>query len=136
MSEDVAELLAEWRTAQRRFESLADADITCPAAAAAVARAWLSYQLAVGALDPDEVVLIVDDDRRYVAASPNAEQVLGVAHDELLTMRIDDITPPDGLSALDERWRHFLAASTMAGEYGSDEGPGLSRVEFRAKANW
>jgi PAS domain-containing protein len=136
MSEDVAELLAEWRAAQRRFESLADADTSCPHAAATVARAWLAYQLAVGGLDPDEVVLIVDDDRRYVAASPNAEQILGVAHDELLAMRIDDITPPDGLSGLEETWRGFRAGSAMAGEYGSDEGPGMSRVEFRARANW
>ncbi|MFL5679908.1 MAG: PAS domain-containing protein [Chloroflexota bacterium] len=136
MSEDVAELLAEWRTAQRRFESLADADTSCPHAAAAVARAWLAYQLAVGGLDPDEVVLIVDDDRRYVAASPNAEQVLGVPHDQLLTMRVDDLTPPDALRALDDTWRDFLEGSSMAGEYGSDEGAGLSRVEFRARANW
>jgi PAS domain-containing protein len=136
MSEDVAELLAEWRTAQRRFESLVDADTSCPHAAAAVARAWLAYQVAVGGLDPDEVVLIVDDDRRYVAASPNAEHVLGVPHDQLLTMRIDDITPPDALPALEGTWRDFLEGSTMAGEYGSNEGAGLSRVEFRARANW
>jgi|SRR5215210_550555 len=136
MSEDVAELLAEWRAAQRRFESLVDADKSCPRAAAEVARAWLAYQLAVGALDPDEVVLIVDDDRRYIAASPNVERVLGIKHEQLLTMRIDDVTPRDALTVLDDTWREFLAGETMAGEYGSQEGPGLARVEFRARANW
>lgn len=134
---DVAGLLAAWRGAQRHFEALDDTDEACREAAVAVARAWLDYHLAMGSVGQGEAVLFADDDRRYVAVSPNAEEILGVDPATLLTLTVDDVSPPDAVGTLDQVWGRFMADGEMAGGYEWHTGrDGPIRVDFRARANW
>lgn len=134
---DVGALLAAWRAAQRQFEALADTDDAAREAAIAVARAWLDYHLAMGSVGQAEAVLFADDNRRYVAVSPNTEEILGVDPRTLLTLRVDDVSPPEALATLDHDWSRFIADGEMAGGWEWQAGgQGPIKLDFRARANW
>lgn len=134
---DVEALLAAWRAAQRQFEALADTDDATREAAIAVARAWLDYHLAMGTVGQGEAVLFADDNRRYVAVSPNTEELLGVDPATLLTLSVDDVSPPEALATLDRDWSRFIEDGEMAGGWEWRAGrQGPIKLDFRARANW
>jgi DNA-binding CsgD family transcriptional regulator len=61
-------------------------------------------------------VVVADDDRRYVHANAAACDLLGMAHEDLIGMRVEEITgtPPD---QVDEVWRRFLDAGVLVGTF-------------------
>jgi PAS domain S-box-containing protein len=99
--------------------------------AAALARRERQLQAVFdGALD---AMLIVDDERRYVAANPAAAELFGLTVEQILGRRIEELLggPPD----IVERWASFLAAGDDAGEMGLRRPDGAERrVEYRSRA--
>jgi putative two-component system response regulator len=61
--------------------------------------------------------LIVDDNRRYVAANTAACQLLGVSLDELCQMRIDDFAPLDARPQMDMTWKQFMQDGVQNAEF-------------------
>ncbi len=83
-------------------------------------------------------VLILDDERRYVDANPAACKLLGLPHQHLLSLSLDDFTGPLAQSVLVERnWRAFLRHGEDRGELRIFLPDGSIRdVEYAAKANF
>ncbi|HEX3265850.1 MAG TPA: hypothetical protein VHR16_09310 [Candidatus Limnocylindrales bacterium] len=80
-------------------------------------------------------LLLADDSRRYVHATPAAAQLSGRPLARLLTMRVDDLS--GGASAtLEETWTRFLTDGSMAGPFVLERPDGSEvPVRFAAKAN-
>ena len=59
-------------------------------------------------------VVVADDDRRYVHANAAACELTGIAHDDLIGMRVEELTgtAPD---EVDAAWRRFREAGVMVG---------------------
>ena len=113
MSHEVDEALAAWRSAARGWE-------TGPRtrdAACRLARAWLRYQVAVGAVRDDEIVLVADDDGVYVAATPSVETYLGFDVETLLGLSIEDLTPRRNRRKAAGAWATFLATGSARGDF-------------------
>jgi PAS domain-containing protein len=81
-------------------------------------------------------MVVADDDRRYVAANPAACLLLRLPEAEVLTRRIDDLTPGGDQAEMDTLWRAFLTEGTQRGTFEllMPDGPRL-RVEYSATAN-
>lgn len=81
-------------------------------------------------------ILLNDDSRRYVHATPAAARLSGRSLARLLTMRVDDITRPSEREALPAYWEQFLADGYAEGPY-TLERPDGSQVDvrFASKAN-
>ena len=74
---------------------------------ATIPRAWFTRSLMP--------MLLADLERRYVDANAAACLLLRAPRQELLRLRVDDLTVPRALPGLDSRWRDFVAAGTQAG---------------------
>ncbi len=84
-----------------------------------------------------DVVLIADDDRRFLEVNPAAAQLLAVPRHELIGRRLDDFATPEELSFLQQDWREFLVDGFREGEFVLQCADGALRtVEFRARANF
>ena len=61
-------------------------------------------------------IVVADDDRRYVDANAAACDLLGISHDELIGMRVEEITgtPAD---AIEEVWANFRRAGVLVGTF-------------------
>lgn len=81
-------------------------------------------------------MVIADDDRRYVAANPAACLLLRLPEPDVLTRRIDDLTPPEVRPAVEAMWRAFLDEGTQRGTFEllMPDG-GRVRVDYSATAN-
>ncbi len=81
-------------------------------------------------------MVVADDERRYVAANPAACLLLRLPEAEVLTRRIDDLTPVEDREQMDAMWRAFLDEGTQRGRFDlrMPDGPRL-RVEYSATAN-
>jgi DNA-binding CsgD family transcriptional regulator len=81
-------------------------------------------------------MLIVDDERRYVAANAPARELLGISPDAVPWHRVDDFTPEDEREALAEQWDAFLASGGLEGWLHLCRPTGdLLPVEFSVTAN-
>lgn len=60
-------------------------------------------------------LLLADDDRHYVFATPTAASLLGTSVARLLGSRIEDVTPPELRDELPARWHDFLAVGRQEG---------------------
>jgi PAS domain S-box-containing protein len=81
-------------------------------------------------------MLIVDDQRRCVAANAPACALLGIEPEEVPWRRIDDFTPAEDRDRLDEQWQAFLAHGEIEGWYQLPLPTGRTLpVEFSATAN-
>jgi PAS domain S-box-containing protein len=81
-------------------------------------------------------MLIVDDQRRCVAANAPACDLLGIEPQEVPWRRIDDFTPAEDRKRLDEQWEAFLAHCAIEGWYHLPLPTGRKLpVEFSATAN-
>jgi PAS domain S-box-containing protein len=130
-------LLAAWREADRRWEREDPSSATYRESAIAVVRAWLAYHLVAGDLSMAEITLVVDDDRRFVAASPNVTECLGYQPDDLLARRVDDLTDPDVGAATDEQWHQFVLEGRQEGTYPMLAADGTIRpMQFQARAHF
>src|SRR5712692_962748 len=83
-------------------------------------------------------VLVLDDDTRLVDANPAACKLLGLPHQHLLSLSLDDFAGPLAGSVLVERnWRAFLRRGEDRGELRLFLPDGSIRdVEYAAKANF
>jgi PAS domain-containing protein len=132
VSREIEGFLAAWRTAAREWES----GSRQPDVARRLAGAWLAYQIAVGAVSDDEIVLIADDDASFVAATANVERYLGLDVAAVLELTIADITPPRERGVVGEAWQAFLAMSTTNGHYQLWRADGEEvPASFHARAN-
>ncbi len=127
----VAMVLADWRAAVRSWEQLQADSPERLAHAIDVAHVWLEYQVVTGAIAPEDIVLVTDSHRRYVAVSANAALLLG--RTSLVGLRVEDVSVASDRPLVPGRWATFLAAGSTEGEYECDR-PGQApiRVSFRA----
>ena len=81
-------------------------------------------------------MVIADDARRYVAANPAACLLLRLPEEEVMRLRVDDLTPPEARGHVDELWAAFLREGTQRGtfELQMPDGPRLA-VEYSATAH-
>jgi PAS domain-containing protein len=81
-------------------------------------------------------ILLADDDRRYVHATPAAAALSGRSLARLLTMRVEDVARASERDDVPGAWSQFLREGSMRGPY-TLERPDGSEVEvlFAAKAN-
>jgi PAS domain-containing protein len=94
---------------------------------------------ALTAIDPRPdapAIVVADDSRRYVHATPAAARLTGRPLARLLTMRVDDLSRPADRAALPGWWDQFLADGASQGPYTLERADG-SEVEIRyaSKAN-
>jgi PAS domain S-box-containing protein len=62
-------------------------------------------------------MLLVDDQRCYVDCNQAACDLLGMTKDEILELRIEDLSSPELRSAAPEMFKAFLEAGSQAGPY-------------------
>ena len=81
-------------------------------------------------------ILVADDNRRYVHATPAAARLSGRPLARLLTMRVDDVGRPSERDGVPAAWEQFMADGSMRGPYVLAR-PDGSEVEVRyaSKAN-
>lgn len=61
--------------------------------------------------------MVVDDARRYVEVNIPARQAFRLSLSELRQRRIDDLTPPEMLSAMEAAWDRLMTTGCVAGPY-------------------
>jgi PAS domain S-box-containing protein len=62
-------------------------------------------------------MLLANSRREYVDANAAAESLLGYDRATLLQMRIEDLTPPEFRTGVEETWSTFLAEGAAVGTY-------------------
>ena len=81
-------------------------------------------------------MLIADDQRRWVTGNAGACELLGIPPEEIPWRTMDEFTPPDERSRLDQLWDAFLATGAAEGWYQLYVPErGSLPVEFSATAN-
>ena len=81
-------------------------------------------------------ILVADDSRRYVHATPAAARLSGRPLARLLTMRVEDVARAAERDAVPAAWDRFLVEGSMAGPYTLARPDGSEvEVRFAAKAN-
>src|SRR5213080_2826547 len=81
-------------------------------------------------------MVIADDARRYSAANSAACLLLRLAEEDVLRLRVDDLTPAENRSQVDRLWRAFIRDGVQEGtfELMMPDGARL-QVEYSATAN-
>ena len=83
-----------------------------------------------------DAILVADDEARLIDANPAAEQLTGYTRDELLRMRIFDLTLSELRHDTDAMWQAFLAEGSQFGPFDLQRKDGTRRrVHYRAAAN-
>ena len=83
-----------------------------------------------------EAMLIIDDDRRLRHANAAAARLLGRSIEELLSLRVDELTAPELRSLARERFQAFKRAGQLSGEQVLIRPDGHERhVEYSATAD-
>jgi DNA-binding CsgD family transcriptional regulator len=63
-------------------------------------------------------MLIVDGERRYLDANRPARLLFRRTLEELRSLTIDDLTPPEGMPILETAWHRLVTNGTVSGWYG------------------
>jgi PAS domain S-box-containing protein len=81
-------------------------------------------------------MVIADDERRYVAANAAACLLFRLPEEEVLRLRIDELTPPENRQHVEPLWRDFIRAGVQEGAFEllMPDG-GKVAVEYSATAN-
>jgi PAS domain S-box-containing protein len=83
-----------------------------------------------------DAIFLADDEGRYLLVNPAAEKLTGYSGEELRTMTVFDLTPPQHKEAGQAMWRKFLRTGTGSGDYTLTRKDGaLVEVEFQAVAS-
>ena len=93
----------------------------------------LLEQAAAAALD---IILVANDDRRFVSVNQAAAELLGLQQSEILGRRIEDFFSLSGVERVKAAWDDFIADGI---QHGICELKGIGRkrrFEYRAKANF
>ena len=78
-------------------------------------------------------IVEVDQDRRYINVNESACQLLGYSRDELLAMRIDDLSFPSG-AHVDPMFENYLSEGAMHGIFALRHKNGqILWIRFQAK---
>lgn len=64
-----------------------------------------------------DAILVADENGRYLDANPQALELTGYSREELLTMSVSDLTPPEDRGTGEDRYRQFAESGRMHGEY-------------------
>jgi DNA-binding CsgD family transcriptional regulator len=81
-------------------------------------------------------IVIVDDQRRYLEVNSSARSALGPSRVELEGLRVDDLTPPYWIPALEANWARLMSTGWIASQL--EPGPADASylgVDFYALAN-
>lgn len=107
---------------------------------------WSSFRLAMATReelrrDPSfwrslVPMVIADDDRRYVAANAAACLLLRLPEEDVLRLRVDDLTPPEHRAHVGPLWAAFIRDGTQDGKYEllMPDGARVT-IEYSATAN-
>jgi PAS domain S-box-containing protein len=81
-------------------------------------------------------MLVIDDERRYVDANRAACLLLRMTRDEILSHRIDDFTPAEEKTRVEQGWPEFIKGGNQEGpwEFALPDGSRVS-VRYSASAN-
>jgi PAS domain-containing protein len=122
----------------------AGADLDRPMGQRELSRFWaaepaIEHFDALTAVEPRPgapAIVLADDSRRYVHATPAAAQLSGRPLARLLTMRVEDVGRASDRQAVADTFERFLAEGSMSGTYilARPEGSEVE-VRFAAKAN-
>jgi DNA-binding CsgD family transcriptional regulator/DNA-binding transcriptional MerR regulator len=81
-------------------------------------------------------MLVADDQRQYVGANQAACLLLRMSRDEILRLRIDDLSPSDARDETARLWAAFLQDGTQSGTFElALPDNGRLRVDYSAKAH-
>lgn len=131
----ISTLLAEWRTAERRWERQGSPE-EVRIAAEAVVRAWVAYQDASIPRDAGEFMLVADDDQTYIAATAGVTEVLGYEPSDLIGLRVEDLAAPELRDTTPGQWAQFLADGRQDGEFRLKARHGqLVSLRYQARAH-
>ncbi|HJS94111.1 MAG TPA: LuxR C-terminal-related transcriptional regulator [Solirubrobacteraceae bacterium] len=87
----------------------------------------------LGSLVP---MVIANGERRFVAANPAACLLLRLSEEDVVRLRIDDLTPPEARENMDALWEAFLRAGVQEGTFELMMPDGARiEVEYSATAN-
>lgn len=64
-----------------------------------------------------DALLLADDDRRYVFASPAAARLFGRPAARIVGQRIEDVTAPMIRDGVDELWQAFVEAGAQSSDF-------------------
>lgn len=80
-------------------------------------------------------LLLADDERRYLYATPAAAHLVGRSLSRLLTMRVEDIAPASARVSVPRLWAEFVEHGSMDGPFTVVRPDGSEvPVHFRARA--
>ncbi|HXG25922.1 MAG TPA: PAS domain-containing protein [Candidatus Binatia bacterium] len=122
----------------------AGADVEAPMGGDELSQFWaakpaIEHFDAVTAIEPRPdapAILLADDQRRYVHATPAASRLSGRPLARLLTMRVEDVTRDSERDAVKEAWDRLLAEGSLEGPYRLARPDGSEvNVRFAIKAN-
>jgi PAS domain S-box-containing protein len=81
--------------------------------------------------------VIANDERQIVDANDAACELLGRTREEILELRIEDITAPELAPEVERMWAQFLALRRLSGVFGVVRPDGRTRVvNFAALADF
>ena len=129
---------------EEALRDAAGADVERPMGSAELSRFWaakpaIEHFDALTAVDaqPDApAILVADNSRRYVHATPAAARLSGRPLARLLTMRVEDLASAPDRGAVPEAWERFVAQGSMEGPYMLERPDGSEvAVRYAAKAN-
>src|SRR5437588_9385839 len=63
------------------------------------------------------LMVIADDERRYIGANQAACLLLRVPEEEVLRLRVDDLTLPENRDAVESLWEQFIRAGVQQGTF-------------------
>ncbi len=129
---------------EEALRDAAGADLGKPMGGAELSRFWAAEPAiehfdaltAVDAQADAPAILLADNSRRYVHATPAAARLAGRPLARLLTMRVEDLTRGSDRNAVAAAWDQFVEAGSMSGPYMLERPDGSElAVRFSAKAN-
>src|SRR5215207_1817910 len=132
-----------WQDEASLREAAGD-DIGKPMGGAELSQFWaaapsIEHFDALTAVEPHAnapAILLADDQRRYVHATPAAAELVGRPLARLLTMRVEDVAPANHRPEVAVLWDRFVAHGSAAGPFTLQRPDGAEiAVKFAAKAN-
>ena len=88
-------------------------------------RLWSGEEDSVGQLEWSQTsfrsslvpMVIADDQRRYVAVNAAACLLLRLPEEDVLRLKVDDLTPPENREQVEPLWRAFIRDGVQAGTF-------------------
>jgi PAS domain-containing protein len=95
-----------------------------------------SHILAMAALAAVDVILVANDDRRYVDVNEAAAAAMGLSRLEIVGRQVDEFFPEVRGKALPLAWADFIAEGVQRGICEMIAGGKRRKFEYHAKANF